>query len=151
MPAVRGGQKEKIGPRKWRIRVSLGKDPMTGKYLRSPSRVVHGSSKDADAAIAEYRKELQAKLDNPGRELTFAEYAQDFYENREVLGESPLSRKSERMEIGKLADMFGDLTLEVITPAIVKKAYLDASAKGMSQAMLKRVSKRLKMIWNSYT
>ena len=146
MPAVRGGQKEKIGPRKWRIRVSLGKDPMTGKYLRSPSRVVHGSSKDADAAIAEYRKELQAKLDNPGRELTFAEYAQDFYENREVLGESPLSRKSERMEIGKLADMFGDLTLEVITPAIVKKAYLDASAKGMSQAMLKRVSKRLKMI-----
>lgn len=146
MPAVRGGQKEMIGPRKWRIRVSLGKDPMTGKYLRSPSRVVHGSSKDADAAIAEYRKELQAKLDNPGRELTFAEYAQDFYENREVLGESPLSRKSERMEIGKLADMFGDLTLEVITPAIVKKAYLDASAKGMSQAMLKRVSKRLKMI-----
>ena len=147
MAEVRGGQKEKIGVKKWRIRVSLGRDPETGKYLRSPSRIAYGTSKDADAAIAEYRKELQSKLDNPGRELTFAEYARDFYEHREVLGESPLSRKSERMEIAKLVDMFGELALEEIKPATVKKAYLDASgSQGMSQAMLKRVSKRLKMI-----
>ena len=147
MVEVRGGQKERIGAKKWRIRVSLGKDPETGKYLRSPSRIVHGTSKDADAAIAEYRRELQSKLDNSGRELTFAEYARDFYEHREVLGESPLSRKSERMEIAKLVDMFGPLALEEIEPATVKKAYLDASgSQGMSQAMIKRVSKRLKMI-----
>lgn len=147
MVEVKGGQKEKIGVKKWRIRVSLGKDSETGKYLRSPSRIVHGTCKDVDAAIAEYRRELQSKLDNPGRELTFAEYARDFYEHREVLGESPLSRKSERMEIAKLVEMFGALALEEIKPATVKKAYLDASgSQGMSQAMLKRVSKRLKMI-----
>lgn len=116
MVEVKGGQKEKIGVKRWRIRVSLGKDPETGKYLRSPSRIVYGTSKDADAAIAEYREELQAKLDNPGRDLSFAEYARDFYENREVLGESPLSRKSERMEIAKLVDMFGELALEEISP-----------------------------------
>lgn len=66
MAEVKGGQKEKIGVKKWRIRVSLGKDPETGKYLRSPSRIAYGTSKDADAAIAEYREELQAKLDNRG-------------------------------------------------------------------------------------
>lgn len=147
MSKIKGGQKEKIGPRKWRIRISLGKDPVTGKYMRSPSRIVVGNSKDADAALAEYRIELQAEIDNPGLKLSFAEYAKDFYKNREILGESPLSRKSEKMEIVKLIDMFGSVTLEEITPSIIKKAYLDATSKtGMSQAMLKRISKRLKMI-----
>lgn len=147
MSKIKGGQKEKIGPRKWRIRISLGKDPSTGKYTRSPSRIVIGNSKDADAALAEYRIELQAAIDNPGSKLTFAEYAQDFYDNREILGESPLSRKSEKMEVSKLIDMFGNVTLEEISPSIIKKAYLDAVSKtSMSQAMLKRISKRLKMI-----
>lgn len=147
MKKISGGQKEKIGPRKWRIRISLGKDPATGKYMRSPSRIVIGNSKDADAALAEYRIELQAEIDNPGRKLTFAEYAKDFFGNREILGESPLSRKSEKMEITKLIEMFGDATLEELNPSMIKKAYLDATSKtGMSQAMLKRVSKRLKMI-----
>lgn len=83
---ITGGQKEKIGPRKWRIRVSLGKDPQTGKYRRSKSRIVIGNSKDADAALAAYRAELQAALDSPDSGITFREYAEGLHEAREALG-----------------------------------------------------------------
>ena len=38
------GSIEKAGKKNtWRIRVSLGKDPVTGKYRKSPSRTVHGT------------------------------------------------------------------------------------------------------------
>ena len=143
---VTGGSKEKLGPHKWRIRVSLGKDPVTGKYVRSPSRIVYGSKKDADQALADYRAELQHEIDHPGSHLTFTEYAQDFFVNREILDESPLSRKSEKLEINKLIEMFGDIPLTEITPEVVKKTYLSATRGGMTPATLKRVSKRLKMI-----
>lgn len=89
MARVTGGSKEKLGPRKWRIRISLGKDPVTGKYMRSPSRIVYGNKKDADQALADLRTELQHEIDHPGSRLTFREYAQDFFVNREILGESP--------------------------------------------------------------
>ena len=146
MARVTGGSKEKLGPRKWRIRISLGKDPVTGKYMRSPSRIVYGNKKDADQALADLRAELQDEIDHPGSRLTFREYAQDFFANREILGESPLSRKSEKLEINKLIDMFGDTSLTSITSEIVKKTYLSAKRDGMTPATLKRVSKRLKMI-----
>ena len=106
---ITGGQKEKIGPRKWRIRVSLGKDPQTGKYRRSKSRIVVGNSKDADAALAAYRAELQAALDAPDGGITFGEYAEGLFEAREALGGSPLSRKRERNEVDKLIELFGDV------------------------------------------
>ena len=63
MARVTGGSKEKLGPRKWRIRISLGKDTVTGKYMRSPSRIVYGNKKDADQALADLRAELQHEID----------------------------------------------------------------------------------------
>lgn len=143
---ITGGQKEKIGPRKWRIRVSLGKDPQTGKYRRSKSRIVVGNSKDADAALAAYRAELQAALDAPDGGITFGEYAEGLFEAREALGGSPLSRKRERNEVDKLIELFGDVPLGSLTPGLIKKRYLAAAKSGMTAATLKRISKRLRAI-----
>lgn len=53
------GSIEKAGKKNtWRIRVSLGKDPVTGKYRKSPSRTVHGTKSEAAKALMEYRAEL---------------------------------------------------------------------------------------------
>ena len=42
------GSVEKTGRKNtWRIRVALGKDPVTGKYRKSPSRTVHGTKSEA--------------------------------------------------------------------------------------------------------
>lgn len=42
----------------WHIRVSLGKNPVTGKYRKSPSRTVHGTKSGAAKALMEHRAEL---------------------------------------------------------------------------------------------
>ena len=48
------GSIEKTGKKNtWRIRVSLGKDPVTGKYRKSPSRTVHGTKSEAAKALME--------------------------------------------------------------------------------------------------
>lgn len=58
--AIKGaGQLEKRGPRKWRIRVSLGYDPIKKKYIRSPSRTVEGTKADALEALIAYKEELR--------------------------------------------------------------------------------------------
>ena len=148
---IMGGQKEKIGPRKWRIRVSLGFDPVTRRYKRSPSRIVEGNSKDADAALAEYRHELQLKQEIPLLDICLHEYLDIFYANREILEESPLSRKSERMELKHIKEIFPDMPVKEITSAHIKRAYLEASNNGMTAPTLKRVSKRLKMVLEEAT
>ena len=53
------GSVEKTGRKNtWRIRVALGKDPVTGKYRKSPSRTVHGTKSEATKALMEYRAEI---------------------------------------------------------------------------------------------
>ena len=67
MPKVTGcGEIEEIERGKvYRIRHHLGRDPETGRYLRSPKRTVHGTKSDARRALEEYRRELEEGFANP--------------------------------------------------------------------------------------
>ena len=90
---IRGmGSIEKLVRYRWRVRVSLGKDPVTGKYLRSPSITVHGTKTDAINALQEYRWQLSSG-EAPARKgiiPTVGEYAQQFHDQREgTLGSPP--------------------------------------------------------------
>ena len=144
------GQKEKLGPGRWRLRISLGLDPETGKYRRSPSRIFSGTAREADRALEEYRQELEDELANPRKALLFAEYADSFFECREILCESPLSRKSERYEIGKLKEIFGDFPIKDLTPSDIKKGLLDARKQGiLTPHTAKKALKRLRMVLES--
>jgi integrase len=46
-----GGSLRRRGDRKWELRVSTGRDPVRGRY-RYVSRTVHGTRKEAEAALA---------------------------------------------------------------------------------------------------
>ena len=47
------GSIEKTGKKNTRrIRVSLGKDPVTGKYRKQPSRTVHGTKSEAGCSTS---------------------------------------------------------------------------------------------------
>jgi integrase len=46
-----GGSLRRRGDRKWELRVSTGRDPVKGRY-RYVSRTVHGTRKEAEAALA---------------------------------------------------------------------------------------------------
>lgn len=77
MARSESGSIQKLGPNRWRVRVSGGNDPVTGKRIRK-TKVVHGSKKDA---IAE-RTRMQVEVGNVGRataDMTLAQYLEDMF------------------------------------------------------------------------
>ena len=91
------GSIEKIGDRQWRIRVRLGYDPIGKKYLRSPSRTVHGSKADAREALRRYREEVLFAIEHPELATLFKDYANTNYDNRAAEGGSPLAFPHSRL------------------------------------------------------
>lgn len=77
MARAESGSIQQMGKNRWRVRVSGGNDPVSGKRIRL-SKVVHGTKKDA---IAE-RTRLQIQVgdvDRATQGMTFAEYAETVY------------------------------------------------------------------------
>ena len=86
------GSVEKTGRKNtWRIRVALGKDPVTGKYRKSSSRTVHGTKSEATKALMEYRAEIMDASAVRPSDITVGEYAVRFHEEREHEFRSPLA------------------------------------------------------------
>ena len=50
------GHIRQLGPGRYLVRISAGRDPVTGKRSQ-PSRTIHGSRRDAELALAELRVE----------------------------------------------------------------------------------------------
>lgn len=141
------GSIEKIGDRKWRIRVRLGYDPIGKKYLRSPSRTVHGSKADAREALRRYREEVLFAIEHPELATLFKDYANTNYDNRAAEGGSPLARIRERSETNKCIDYYGKMTLGEITPLAIKQVNAQIVAEeSMSESALYRMNRRLKAI-----
>ena len=97
------GSVEKTGRKNtWRIRVALGKDPVTGKYRKSPSRTVHGTKSEATKALMEYRAEIMDASAVRPSDITVGEYAARFHEEREHEFRSPLAWNREAYEIKRM-------------------------------------------------
>lgn len=65
---------EKVRGKVYYIRHSLGKDPISGKYIRSPRRTVYGNKAEARRQLELYRQELEQGYANLDK-LTLGEYA----------------------------------------------------------------------------
>jgi integrase len=76
------GRVEKCGKESYRIRFSLGRDSITGKYKYSPWRPVHGSKSDVYRALEEYRREIESGLRFDLQDITFSQYADSFQAGR---------------------------------------------------------------------
>ncbi|MBR3384484.1 MAG: hypothetical protein IKG69_04665, partial [Atopobiaceae bacterium] len=66
MPKVigEGVIEEKVRGKIYYIRHSLGKDPNTGKYIRSPRKTVYGNEAEARRQLELYRIELEQGFAN---------------------------------------------------------------------------------------
>ena len=141
------GSIEKIGERRWRIRVRLGWDPDKKRYIRSPSRTVTGSKADAREELRKYRDEIIEKMEHPERAISFREYANENYDVRVAEGGSPLARIRERNETDKCIELYGDYALGDITTRLIKQTNAKVKhAASMSPQTLFRVNRRLKAI-----
>ena len=67
--------------RKWQLRVSLGLDPKTGKYLRK-TRVFSGTYNQAKAALREFIDEIENNRVQGRTAYTFEEYSRRYLDMR---------------------------------------------------------------------
>ena len=136
MPKVTGcGEIEEIERGKvYRIRHHLGKDPATGKYIRSPKRTVHGTKSDARRALEEYRRELESGFANPDK-VTVPELGWRWHEQRKLLKNlSPLTHKTDECELKKVERWFAGVLVSDLSLSPLNMVYADLREEhGMSQ------------------
>ncbi len=138
------GQLEKRGPNKWRIRVSLGKDPVTGKYVRSPSRTIEGTKADAIEALVEYKDEIRGGVDPRKTKAKVKSYAWNFHVSRELEFNSPLSYEREEYQIKDIIRWFGDYYVSELDTFAIRAVYAHIREYGlMSEDALFKMHQKL--------
>ena len=77
MARAESGSITPLGKNRWRVRVSGGNDPVTGKRIRL-SKVVHGTKKDAIAERTRMQIEV-GDVDRATKDMTVAQYMEQIY------------------------------------------------------------------------
>lgn len=109
-------------PKKWRVCVSFGFDPIT-KKREQVVRIVTGTKADAQKRRDEIRREREAGISSDGYKLTFEEFANQWLKRRETMGELQARTLSkENQVIPVLNKYLGSLRLQDITPRIIENA-----------------------------
>lgn len=107
-------------PNTWYITFYLGEKGPNGKYKRAPRKLIHGLKRDAKAALASYRAELEA-TDAPSDETTVAQYARRYHEEHQM--NSPLAYKRERLDIDYIERLFGNAPLKGLDAPMIRSVY----------------------------
>lgn len=149
------GSASEVKPGVYKYYYSLGKDPETGKYRKSPKRTLHCVSKNKRGREAElrkamevYREELETGI-TPEKYTndTVGEYADLFHELRKGALGSELSWKREALDVEHIKELFGPVKLSELRPHHVKRAYADAREKGRySENELHKIHAKLSQI-----
>lgn len=138
----------------YRLYFSLGKDPETGRYLRSGKRTYHCRSKnpknwpkELENALAAYRHELENGPGPKGDRRSLADYAEDFHALRENTMGSPLAYEREGYDVRHIVELFGDVRLKSLRPDDIRHAYAQARMSGrFSESEIRRIHVKLKQI-----
>lgn len=110
--------------RKWQLRVSLGKDPKTGKYHQK-TRTVNGSYSQAKAALREFIEEIEENRVQGRTSWTFRAYSDYFLEQRELKKEvAKTTLERQRWQFKAVCMHIGEAKLEAITPAMLNSMYI---------------------------
>ncbi len=128
---IGNGSTEQLSPGVWSFRFSLGKDPVTGKYQYSARRTIHTRSKrELRKAMDEYKRELnEMGVDARPRRATVASYLDEYHRfRRDAL--KPLAYEREGDLVREAGELLGKTTLSELTPAILRRVYLNARETG---------------------
>ena len=114
------GSITKLGPNHWRVQVSFGKDPLTGKYVRTV-RNVRGTKADARRVRDEIRKAHESGIIANAGKVKFGVFARQWQQAKEASGRIGEQRISlERRNVRDICARIEDLPVCDITPPIVE-------------------------------
>lgn len=119
------GKKPKSKCRKWRLVVSVGKDPRTGKYCQRTKRF-DGTYTEAQRELRAFVEEVEGGSVVKRNGWTFEQYAKHYVDARVAAGEiQERTAKTLRSTLRTLAYRIGALRLQEITPEVIEAAYID--------------------------
>lgn len=122
-----GKKKERSKCRRWRLVVSLGRDPKSKeKRYRQKSRNVQGTYTEAQRELRKFIEELESGDVVLRSTWTYNDYAEHFIEARKASGKfAERTISSNRYELASLGRLVGNLKMQDITPEILEQAYAD--------------------------
>ncbi len=106
-------------PKHWRVCVSLGVDPISGKRRKAQRNVV-GSLADARRVRDDLRREHESGLHTDSSRVTFGEFIDTWQASRSV---SRTTAKKDSYTIELLKSYLGRLRLREITPQVISSLY----------------------------
>lgn len=113
------GSITKLGPNKYRVQISYGKDPITGKYQRL-TKIVNGTKADARKVRDQMRREREDGLILDGSKLTFGSFVSVFLDSLEMSGAALGTIRARRSNLKCICLYIGDMRLRDITPQVVE-------------------------------
>ena len=126
--------------RSWKLQVSLGKDPRTGKYRRSTRRFA-GTYSQAIKALQKFVEEVEGNSVQGKTGWTFSSYAKHYLEHRGAMREAAPSTIKKQHDQFKAANMhIGELPLEGITPALLDEMCSTLGGRAAEELFLGRIS-----------
>ena len=117
--------KPKSKCRKWKLQVSLGRDPITGKYPKK-SKAFQGTWTEAQKALRELVDEVEGGTVVKRSQWIFKDYAEHFIEARRLTGEfTDISLDTTRTRLNQIGHLIGHLKMQEVTPSVLSAAYVD--------------------------
>ena len=122
------GKKPKSKCRKWRLVVSLGKDPRTGKY-RQKAKNFNGTYTDAQRELRAFVAQIEGGTLVKRSGWTFNAYAKHYVDTRVAAGEiQERTANSLRGTLKALGHRIGEMALQKITPECRQTARISNQA-----------------------
>lgn len=109
--------------RKWRLRVSTGINPRTGRYGQK-TRVIRGTYREAKAALDDFLIELEEIPTSPAdRKITFEKLSKEYIDHRLNMRQiSPRTASKIRGHLDALSRHIGKCPVDKLTPYMVQQA-----------------------------
>jgi integrase len=125
------GSKRKLRTGVWELRVSLGKDPATGKY-RQISKTFHGPARAADDALRDLVDKYGSAQED-GFGATFGQLLDRWLEESERMELSPTTMRTYRAQVKQIIrPRLGKVVLTRLTPKHLDDLYRQMKEEGRS-------------------
>jgi integrase len=125
------GSKRKLKSGVWELRVSLGKDPATGKY-RQISKTFHGPARAADDALRDL-VDKHGGVQTDGFAATFGQLLDRWLEECERMDLSPTTMRTYRAQVKQtVRPRLGKVILTRLTPKHLDDLYRQLKEEGRS-------------------
>ncbi len=110
--------------RKWQLRVSLGRDYVTGDYITKTKRV-QGTKTQAQKELREFINELESGIRTDTQNLTFGEFADNWFQEQVMAGDIELgTQRKLDYQIRTLCKHIGNVRLLDLNAETITSLYI---------------------------